>query len=649
MTSKARAKQARTSQPLHSISPEDLYYSLVTASPDGILVVDTLGDIIFASPRTLEMFRYATVDEVLGKSAFDWVAPEHLEQVRENFRRTLKGLPLQDICYRFTRSDGSVFWGEVTRALLRDSAGGPAGVVIVMRDVTQRRRNEEALRMSEEKFAKAFRISPDSININRLSDGVYLDINEGFTRITGYAAEDVIGRSSLPGDLGLWVDKEDRDQLVAGLKASGEVLDLEARFRMKNGEVRVGLMSARILEIGGEKCILSITRDITERKRTEEILQNAQKLESVGILAGGIAHDFNNLLTGIFGHLELALEQCKAGTYGRLPEVLTEALSSFGRARDLTQQLLTFTKGGAPSTQAEDIVPLIRRTVHFALSGSNVNPVFDLPEGSLPCEIDRNQIAQVLDNIVINAKQAMGSGGSLEVSARTLARGQTLQHGLEDRGYVRIIIADHGPGIPREIIHRIFDPFFTTKPEGTGLGLSIAHSIVRKHGGALTVESEPGQGTVFQILLPAAERAAVKPVVSTSESFKGAGSVLVMDDEMAVRDVLSRMLRLLGYESVAVAGSVEAVRVFQERLSAGAPFSFVILDLTIPGERGGDETLRELRRIDPKVKVVASSGYFDSPVIGSPAEDGYSAKLVKPFTKKDLADAIIACRGESGR
>ena len=630
--------------PVHQFAgPAELYASLIEASPDAIVTVAVDGRLTFASPRALEMFRFHSLQEVIGMDTYGLIDPEHRERTRANLAGVLAGEPIENNRYLLIRRDGTRFWGEATGSVLRDPGGTPTGIVIVIRDITSRQMDEEALLLSEEKFADAFKISPDSLSINRFSDGVFVDVNDGFTRITGYSAREVIGRSSLPGDLSLWVDVEDRRRLFTELEKNGEAHDLEGKFRTKSGELRTGTMSAKVMTVRGEKCVLSVTRDITEAKRTGEVLQNAQRLEAIGILAGGIAHDFNNLLTGIYGHLELALELCRKKIYTGVPAVLTEALSSYDRARDLTQQLLTFAKGGLPFTRVEDVAVLVRDTVGFALSGSNVNVEFHLAEDLRPCEVDRNQFAQMLDNIVINAKQAMPSGGRLEVSARNLDAEASRPFGVGAREHVCISFTDQGPGIPREIMPRIFDPFFSTKPEGTGLGLSISHSIARKHGGALVAESEPGRGAVFHVLLPAALGTVPKSPESRQEIPRGAGRVLVMDDEKAVRDVLCKMLELLGYEAVGVGGENQAIVVLKERLAARQPFILAILDLTIPGEQGGYHTLQELKALDPDLKVIVSSGYFEGSEPTGAAAKGVCAKIVKPFTRNELSKAIAEC------
>jgi PAS domain S-box-containing protein len=637
------------------------------------------------------------------------------------------------------------------------------------------KRTEEALRISEEKFSKAFKTSPDALNINRLSDGVYLEINPGFTAITGYTADDVIGRSSLPEELGIWVDQKDRDRMVAGLKARGEIIGLEAPFRMKNGQIRIGMMSARVLEISGEPCILSTTRDITEQKKAElstlaseqkyrelansvpvgifesdcagkltfanailfewfgyseaefraglslvelvspfdrarvrenvarvlsrprpltneyELtrksgatfpvltitrricdqerivgirgilldltekkkmefaMQNMAKLDSLGVLAGGIAHDFNNLLAGIFGNIDLARSVSKEP---EALEYLRAIMGSMGRARALTQQLLTFAKGGSPVRKITPLVPFIQETVQFALSGSTVSYRFFMANSLWPCNIDKNQIGQVLDNIVINAQQAMPSGGTIDITAENVFLEEGDFPGLSKGVYVKVSIKDTGIGIPKEIMPRIFDPFYTTKTKGHGLGLATSYSIINRHGGCITVDSEPGKGSAFHVFLPASVQG-VNDGLTDLIAHSGRGRVLIMDDEEAVRASLGKILESFGYNVVGKADGQEVLDFFRSETAALRPLTAMVFDLTVPGGMGGVETLAEIRKLNKEIPVFVVSGYADNSVMKNPVRYGFAASICKPFTMAELSETLhkhlTGPRGDSNR
>jgi len=337
---------------------------------------------------------------------------------------------------------------------------------------------------------------------------------------------------------------------------------------------------------------MTITRDITERKKMEEELQKIQKLESLGVLAGGIAHDFNNLLTAIIGNLSLIEVYTKSGG-GNILEVLEETKRASQQTRRLTQQLLTFSTGGLPIKKSVSIAELLKGTVNLALSGSNVRCEFSLPDDLWWAEVDEVQIDQAVNNMIINTKQAMAGGGTIRIWAENVIVGAEQGLPLKDGKYVKVSIKDQGIGIMEDDLPKIFDPYFTTKEAGSGLGLAITYSIINKHGGHITVESEIGAGTTFTILLPALEKETfrVKPI-EEEQIYKGKGRILFMDDQEAIRDMIKRMLNQLGYEVELTTDGIEAIELYKEAKASGQKFDAVILDLTIPGGMGGKETIR---------------------------------------------------------
>jgi two-component system, cell cycle sensor histidine kinase and response regulator CckA len=377
--------------------------------------------------------------------------------------------------------------------------------------------------------------------------------------------------------------------------------------------------------------------DVTKRKKAEEAMQNFQKLESLGVLAGGIAHDFNNLLSGIFGYIDLA--QSESGEKS-VTGYLSKALSTLDRARGLTQQLLTFAKGGAPALETHRLPQFVRETSRFALSGSNVSCAFDIPDSLWPCNIDKNQIGQVIDNIVINAQQAMPLGGTIRISAANISFAENEHLPLKKGDYVRLSFSDSGVGIPKDLLPRIFDPFFTTKTKGHGLGLATCYSIVKRHEGAIEVESEPGIGATFHVYLPASPGSTIESAQSSGLPHKGSGTVLVMDDEDVIRNVVAGMLKKLGYSVECAADGTEALRLIAEREKSGDPFVALILDLTIPGGLGGRETLQELRNRGCRIPAFVASGYAEDPVMARPQDHGFTASICKPFRKSDLAELL---------
>lgn len=379
-------------------------------------------------------------------------------------------------------------------------------------------------------------------------------------------------------------------------------------------------------------------RDITEKKHMEQMLLNSQKLESLGVLAGGIAHDFNNLLTGIFGFLTLAREEIDSQS--KAAEYLENAINVWNRAKALTKQFVTFSKGGQPQKKIESLKQTLTDNAKFMLSGKNVDCRFDIQDDLRMCNIDINQFSQVIDNIIINAQQAMTGGGSIFISAENLFVAEPNSMDLKGGEYIRIRIRDQGPGISEENLAHIFDPFFTTKDSGSGLGLASAHSIIKKHDGYLGVESVPGEGCTFSIYLPAADNENNSLTETINLQAQGSAlnhrRILVMDDEDFILALAEKLLIRMGYRVSLVTNGNEALDRYTQAFHSDDPFDLVILDLTIPGGLNGKETIRLLREFDPNVKAIASSGYFDDPVISEPEKYGFIGTLPKPYTHFEL-------------
>ncbi len=392
-------------------------------------------------------------------------------------------------------------------------------------------------------------------------------------------------------------------------------------------------------------------RDVTARKRAEDERLTTGKLESVGTLAGGIAHDLNNILTVISGNIGLA--QLEAPSDARnLLTCLNKAAQAAQHAAHLSSQLLTFSKGGAPVKKVIDITRVLTKASEFALHGSNVRAEIDIPPNLWPAEVDSAQIEQVMNALMLNARDAMPSGGMVEVTARNVHLDNKPGALLPGGRYLKIAVADQGSGVPANIVTRIFDPYFTTKPTNSGLGLSISFSIVKKHGGMLYLEQTSSAGAVFAFYLPAAkaEVVAVKPIAATPSMQFNHQRVLVMDDEAGIRDLTSQLLGSLGYEVTAVPDGVEAVKTYERAMRRNENFQAVILDATIRGGMGGLATIERLRNIDPQVVAIICSGYSDEAALAEFLQFGFRGALPKPFTRRDLADvlqrALVAAKSE---
>jgi PAS domain S-box-containing protein len=436
------------------------------------------------------------------------------------------------------------------------------------------------------------------------------------------------------GDLPLYYESHNNSPFTPdGLQAEGWCLTSDNRERY------LFFDAAPVRNAGGEIiAVIETVQDITERRRAEQELRKAHKLESLGVLAGGIAHDFNNLLTGILGNISLAKIMTESNT--KPFKRLDEAEKAVSRARGLTQQLMTFSKGGAPVKKTASMEQIVKDSVSFVLSGSNVSCRFSVPDDIWPVEADDGQMNQVINNLIINADQSMADGGIIEVCFENLSIAADNEMSLKEGRYVKITIRDHGAGIPEQYLHRIFDPYFTTKRKGSGLGLATVYSIIRNHDGYVGVESKVGTGTTFRIYIPASENR-LPEIMETEEILHGgSGKILVMDDEEIIRDVAADILGHLGYSAVACCDGSEAIELYRQAITTKEPFTAVIMDLTIPGGMGGREAAARILEVDPDALLIVSSGYSNDPVIANFHHYGFSGVVAKPFDAEGLAKEL---------
>ncbi len=384
-----------------------------------------------------------------------------------------------------------------------------------------------------------------------------------------------------------------------------------------------------------------VFRDITEQLRIEQELQKNNKLESIGVLAGGIAHDFNNHLVAILGNIDLVLHL--GGLTEKQRKLLRKAEKGSLRAKGLTQQLLTFSAGGRPVKEVVSLEPVIREAAGFSLHGQAVDCLFAIPADLWQAEIDKDQISQVIQNIVMNAMQAIAQSGMIQISCSNIVSDEKTHHTLiKGQNYIRIVIADNGKGIAADQLDRIFDPFFTTKDMGSGMGLSICHSIISRHQGGIKVASIPGAGTTVTLFLPAVKQAQipVKEDLKAPDKDYRESRVLVMDDEEVARQVAAEMLGMMGHKVVMAEDGAQAVDLFRSSRKAGVPIDVVIMDLTIPGAMGGKEAVKEVLALDPEAKVIVSSGYSNDPVMSDYRSYGFHAAIVKPYTYLQFSSTI---------
>jgi len=539
---------------------------------------------------------------------------------------------------------------------------GLSGVAIIAavsgRRASRSRESEtqRALQESEERFRVAFKSSPDAIAINRVSDGLYLEVNEGFARMTGYEESEVVGRTSI--ELGIWVDPEDRRTLIEALAHSGAT-EVEARFRRKNGTVLIGAMSAKIISVDGVANLLSVTRDITdwrkaqeERARLEEQLRQAQKIESIGRLAGGVAHDFNNILTVILSCAEEARALIANGSPVQ-PELIDEISSSGQRAADLTRQLLAFARKQVIAPVPMDLNAVVRgseKLLHRLL-GEHIELVTGLQPGLWAVRSDPGQMEQVIVNLAINARDAMPSGGKLTIESANVEIGAELvtAHPFMHAGHhVRLTISDSGSGMAPEVKDHVFEPFFTTKPQGrgTGLGLATVYGIVKQSEGYVLVESELGRGTTFQIYLPRAAALVPRAKQRPPSEMHGSETIMVVEDDAEVREVTLRSLKAGGYRVIVATNGADALKAAAQE--AGA-IELLITDVVMPG-LNGRQLADALRGQRPEMRVLFISGYADDILSQAGVLDSGVELLAKPFTpallQEQVRKVIDAGRGE---
>ena len=625
--------------------------ALLDAIPAGVLWKDT--NLVFLGCNTTfaNDAGFADPAEIVGKDDYQIGCPAPMaDTYREWDRKVItSGQSIRNL-EDLHELNGRPVAHLTSRVPLRDSQGKVRGVLGTYVDITERKAAEEALRESEESFRSIVEQSIEGIVVTA-GNGAVMEWNHAQERITGLSRGEVVGRPVWEVMAGLLPPEQKTPERIEKLRAG--VLELLAGRSAAPAGGRADhaivlpdatrkLLSENVFVTrrGAEHRIVSIVSDVTqqrkaeeERRRYEQYVQRAQRLDSLGVLAGGIAHDFNNILTSIYGYMELARDSTKES---EVADSLSQATASMERAKALTRQLLTFSKGGAPVKRVTDIGALIAETARFATSGSRVKCEVTVAEDLWKCNADRNQVGQVIQNLLLNSIQAMPTGGAIAVAAHNAVLRESEVASLGAGRYVVISVQDDGIGISTEMLPLIFDPFFTTKTQGHGLGLSISHSIVLRHGGAINVHSTLGKGTTFQVFLPASDEECRDAPRSDARPHRGSGRILVMDDEESVLRMVSRMLQAAGYTVRVTASGREALDSYLQERQAGTPFSAVILDLTIPGGLGGKEVAEAIRRVDGQTPLFVASGYAEDEILAHPGEYGFTASISKPFRAADL-------------
>ena len=618
---------------------EDSYRELYEGVPIGLYRTEPGGGIQLANPRLLGMLGYGSFEDIAGVNA-ESLFPDGREG-RENLLGKVEesGGELRGHVFRLRTRDGGDITVRGNVRAMRGESGETLGYEGAIDDISDQVKADEILRIMQ----RAIEASLDGILITdpRQEHNPVIYCNPSFLRITGYEADEVVDS----GIALLFGDDTDQDGvlLISEAVRSGSPCHAVVRSYTRDRTLFWNEMSlAPVLNSRGELInYVGIVKDVTERIRSDEELIRRQKLDSLSLLAGGIAHDLNNFLTTILLNISLALSL--HGPEDDVGTLLSNTEKACGRMKELTGQLLTFSKGGEPRKRPAAIENVISDALLLAPGRAGIDYRVDVEPGLPSFELDEGQIIRVLSNIILNGVQAMSGEGVLSISARSekISPGGAGAIWLKSGDYVRIDVADEGTGIPPHLQGKIFDPYFTTKDDGHGLGLAAANAIIRNHGGNISVASEPGAGTTFSILLPAAQEKVEEGAESPSPAAPGKGGrILVIDDESSVGLILKEMLDELGYCAEPVTEGDAGLAVYKAAAEVGKPFDAVIVDLRLKGRIGGLEVIHLLKEFDPGVKIVASSGYFGEAIGSGYARRGINALLGKPFTMDDLVKIL---------
>jgi PAS domain S-box-containing protein len=596
------------------------------------------------NPRMTEITGY-TMEEINRSGWHQTLYPDESESCRaaERMARMREGCDLESEEWEICRADGRRRTLSISTSVL-ETGDGVVHVLALMHDITERRQMEKALVAAEREKAAVLDAMSDIVTYQN-RDAIIIWANRAAADYVGANREQMAGKHChevMCHSGGICSGCPIRAVADTHKVQEGEVADRE------NDRI-LYVLGYPVLDDGGELTgIVGVARDITEKRLKEEADFKARKLESIGILAGGIAHDFNNVLTAVLGNINLAQMSLEAGN--RLPEHLEKAEAACLRAKDLSQKLITFAKGGEPMKQKGSLVALLQRVLKMRVTDPRIRCHLTHGEDLYEVAFDGSQMHQAFENIVANAVESMPGGGGLFVHIENVAVADALSALVANGRHLKITIRDEGKGIPERELEKIFDPYYTTKSMGTqkgmGLGLSITHSIITKHNGHIAVESAPGKGTVVCVYLPI-ERTAHEPLEIPTPSAAGPEKdrVLIMDDEKMVLDVAGEMLRRLGYEVERAQSGEEAIKRYASAIANGEPFDAVILDLTVREGMGGREAMEHLLRVDPQVVAFLSSGYSEDPAIKDHKRYGFTGVIKKPYSVDLLARSLAEGMG----
>jgi two-component system cell cycle sensor histidine kinase/response regulator CckA len=604
-------------------------------------LLDIKGTLLAANKTSLDVLDIKEED-LLGNPFWEtpwWNhSPELQKKLKNAIDRAAKGEFVRFEASHFNK-EGNSFYVDFSLKPVHDDTGNVIMLIPEGRDITERIYAQEALQESQERYQGIYNATSDTIFIHDAATGAIIDVNQAMLDMYGYTKEEALKLTVDNFSAGEppYTQNEADEKINAALLFGLQTFEWKAK--RKNGELFWVEVALKFTEFHGKRFIIAAVRDISDRKQVEEELIKIKKLESIGVLAGGIAHDFNNILAAILGNISLANLLLKPDEV-KVHSLLQEAEKASLRAKGLTQQLLTFSKGGEPVKSLASISDVIMDSTEFILRGSDVKCEYSFPDDLWHAEIDRGQISQVIQNIILNSSQAMPEGGIITIHCENYVYNGTLTLPIAAGDYIKVSLVDRGVGIPRDLLDKIYDPYFTTKHEGNGLGLAVTHSIIIQHKGHIAADSKQGQGTTVTIYLPAFKQKKLKEQKEEPLPVGGKAKILFMDDDKMVRTMANEMLSHYGYEVFLAQDGQEAITLYRESLKDGAHIDLVIMDLTVPGGMGGKETIKEIIAANPQVKAIVSSGYSNNPIMANYGEYGFSAAVSKPYRQEELIKVI---------
>lgn len=617
---------------------QNTLYRVIEAMPIGVYIMDETEKIIYANQAGKNIWKgieYVGPDEFRRYRGW-W--PDTGEEISPSqwagSRAVQKGEVTIDEEIRIQCFDGSSKIIANSALPLINEAGGIYGAIALNRDITNRKKNEKKIRESELLFRTTLDHLLEGVQIIDY-DWRYVYINDAAQTHNQRPREDLIGKRYT--DKWTGIEKTPLFSVLQRCLEERKAHKFETQFHFKNGEM--GWFDFSIQPV--PKGILILSVDTTHRKQSESERHRKQRLDSLGFLAAGIAHDFNNLFGGIYGTIDLAIE---SSGDTNVKSYLNKSMETIHRARGLTQQLITFAKGGTPRRTQGSLFPRLIEITNNLLLDSRIGIRYDIASDLWECQFDATQIGQAIGNIIQNCIDACALEDEIQFSASNTNLCNS-NSGLPDGNYAEICISDTGKGISSDTIGKVFDPFFTTHETGRGLGLSTCYSIIKQHKGAIQIYSKLGHGTTVHIHLPAVNSQNDAQLCPSIKYSPAQERILLMDDEEIIRIVTSAMLTKLGYEVVVAREGKEAFDLFQSAHSASNAFKAIILDLTVPSGWGGEKTVAQIRNIDKKIPIFVSSGYVDVPIMIDSTAYGFTDNIKKPFSTKELSDLFAKHTG----